>query len=547
MSNGSIEVGSGYYNADGTNKIIFENPVGKDFEDIGGNKGFKNNIVLTLDNSDVSSFILQGVEAVEPTGYKATKALDKFVYLNNNKDKILGDSPKGGLDVQRCNFNIEGSPTITSEYVTGFSDTDRLTIKDYLLDTTSSFEVVVPFSLDSASTSNCSLIDKEQAGSKTNFRLEVNPSNKIQCRLFNIVESAEYFATLIGTTTLSLNTRYWAKVVYSSSTGYSLQLSTDGINYSEEARSSVTTLIGKTNTSYLIIGDNSATGSSFPGKIYFNGFKIYVNGNLVWKPSPNSLYVSKGYVYVDETSGNLEVSNEFGYTPQEFVVHGEDFEEKEISEKVYNEPEIISQGSYGFQKVGGILNLSNEYTSVYQSTNKGQDSTNAISKIVFNEPGEVTIWINSYAESKYDYAILSAMDAASALTDVSGSVIDTKDFQHDPRQGLSTNYWRKYTATIPDDGVSHHFWITYVKDSSTGTNDDRGYFVVKKNFRYVPINTKQGYLSLGKVEGETKLIATGMRNPTASYTGSSVTPADIEKKVYLSEDLTEVISVEGIA
>lgn len=99
VSGGSITIEQGYCNVDGINKIIFSNTVKKDFNDIGGTKGFKNNVVLTLDNSDVSSFILQGVEAGEPTGYKAIKALDKAVYLSNNKDMILGDSSKEGLDV----------------------------------------------------------------------------------------------------------------------------------------------------------------------------------------------------------------------------------------------------------------------------------------------------------------------------------------------------------------------------------------------------------------------------------------------------------------
>lgn len=361
---GSIKVGRGYYNADGTNIIKFEKAMEKTLSDISGAKGYKNNIVLTLDNSEVSDFVLQGVAEGTPQGYVLTKNLSTNVYLNNNKDSIFGTESKEGLEV----------------------------------------------------------------------------------------------------------------------------------SYTSDAIS-----------------------------------------------------VEKGYAYIDETEGSLQIPSQEVYpawTPQEFVVHGEDFEDKEIQEKVYNEPEVISQGSYWFEKVDGILSLSDEYTSVYQSTNKGYHSTNAISKIVFNEPGEVTIWINSYAEGGYDFTILSPMDATSALTSESGSLINTRGFQYDPRKGLSTAYWRQHTATIPDDGVPHHFWITFRKDGSSSSNDDRGYFVVKKNFSYAPVNAKQGYLSLGKVEGETKLIATGMRNPTKEYTGSSVTPADLEKKVILSEDLTEIKSVE---
>lgn len=181
------------------------------------------------------------------------------------------------------NFDMVGTVTITNNIASGFSDTNYLTMQDYLLEATSSFEVGSSFVLDSEPTGgNCSIIDKIQIDSTTSFRFEVNLENKIQARFSNVAGSFTYFLTLTGTTVLSLNTHYWAKVTYSSTSGYELLLSTDGTNWVTEATSTDTTLIGKTNNAKLVIGDNFTSGSSFPGSIYLTDTYINVNGSKVW-------------------------------------------------------------------------------------------------------------------------------------------------------------------------------------------------------------------------------------------------------------------------
>ena len=181
------------------------------------------------------------------------------------------------------NFDMVGTVTITNNIASGFSDVNYLTMQDYLLEVTSSFEVGSSFVLDSAPTEgNCSIIDKIQIASTTSFRFEVNSENKIQARFSNVAGSFTYFLTLTGTTVLSLNTHYWTKVTYSSTSGYELLLSTDGTNWVTEATSADTTLIGKTNNAKLVIGDNVTSGSSFPGSIYLTDTYINVNGSKVW-------------------------------------------------------------------------------------------------------------------------------------------------------------------------------------------------------------------------------------------------------------------------
>lgn len=181
------------------------------------------------------------------------------------------------------NATVVGSPTISSSFVaSGFSDSNYLTTTDILNNATTSFEVVVPFSTTQSTSTNCSLIDKSQTGNRTSFRLEQN-SLKIQCRLSNDPSNYTYFATLTGTTTLTVNTKYWAKVTYDNVDGYKLFLSTDGENWNLEASTALTTMINQDLNTPLMIGDNATSGSSFPGSIYLDGTYINVNnGEYEW-------------------------------------------------------------------------------------------------------------------------------------------------------------------------------------------------------------------------------------------------------------------------
>lgn len=331
ISDGSVEVGNGYYNADGVNKIIFSSPVKKDFEDIGGTKGFKNNVVITLDNSDVSSFILQGVEAGNPTGYKATKALDKFVYLNNNKDKILGDSPKEGLDVSySLGVNVVGDLRISDGVASNFSATNYIdTGKIFNFHDSDSWEIgsmIIPENLSGA---------RWIFGAAFFVRDNIFPLGWTSNNQFAMLVSysgTRWDLDAKGSHRIQANTKYWIKYGFDGSSYY-FKYSLDGINFIDDIRVSSSTRVVENTSVVLGIGRNAYSSDPTPWiNNFFDGSldlkETYVRtGTNVWTPYNKSVIsVSKGYAYSDETTGYLEISDETEYTLQDILVHPEDFE-----------------------------------------------------------------------------------------------------------------------------------------------------------------------------------------------------------------------------
>ena len=210
-----------------------------------------------------------GTNSIEKV-YLGTTEVGK-IYLGTN---LVYDKSSGSTD-----------PDITildPKIYSGFSDSNYLTCSNFLNNTQDSFEVKSKIYMTSASTANCDIVDTLQENSSTAFRFEINSENKLQARFSNVVGNFEYFLTLTGTTVLQLNTWYYAKVTYNSTNGYALYLTEDELDWgTAEATSSITTLIGTTlNT--LLIGDNAASGSSFPGSINLSETVFKVNGTTVF-------------------------------------------------------------------------------------------------------------------------------------------------------------------------------------------------------------------------------------------------------------------------
>lgn len=93
-----------------------------------------------------------------------------------------------------------------------------------------------------------------------------------------------------------------------------------------------------------------------------------------------------------------------------------------------------------------------------------------------------SVYINSYAESDYDYTIAFDLDAekpSSLPEDYSDWVkATTKGQQYDPSGDVGSNYTK---VEYPNDGGTHSIWIVYRKDFSYDANDDRGYVLIPKN------------------------------------------------------------------
>ena len=111
------------------------------------------------------------------------------------------------------------------------------------------------------------------------------------------------------------------------------------------------------------------------------------------------------------------------------------------------------------------------------SNNKGIDSSNAVMKLECVGYTDLTLYIRSYAESSYDYTIASNTNASTYPTSYSSS--DTKAHTRGNQQSGTTR--SSYTAVnytgLTDNSI---IYITFTKDSSSASGDDRGFVLIPK-------------------------------------------------------------------
>lgn len=131
------------------------------------------------------------------------------------------------------------------------------------------------------------------------------------------------------------------------------------------------------------------------------------------------------------------------------------------------------------------------YDVFMSNSNKGVSNSYASMKITFRGQPNFKLYINSYAEGGYDYAIAWGLDkdlpTAFPSYDMPNAVASTKGKQSNP---TSINNFTEVGSYYDDEGDEHfvyendggeHFvWITYRKDGSQNENDDRGYVAIPK-------------------------------------------------------------------
>ena len=131
------------------------------------------------------------------------------------------------------------------------------------------------------------------------------------------------------------------------------------------------------------------------------------------------------------------------------------------------------------------LNLYDMYKS---NTNKGVHNSIDMMKITFSGYSEFTIYIRSYAESNWDYVVASTLNYALPTTSssypggtssptMSGAMTMTKG---NAQSGTSLSSYTPVTYSNLDPNTQYFITVVYRKDSSTSTNDDRGYVLVPK-------------------------------------------------------------------
>lgn len=191
------------------------------------------------------------------------------------------------LKTDFSNFvNINGNPTINTDYsVTGFSDTNYVTCKSLIDGTEDNWEIVIPLEVNSLS--EAGILDTDIGTQQ--FRFTLNSDGTLRFRINSDLYSNTYQFDIASTETISAGEKVYTKITYSSTTGYSIYKSTDGLEFTQIASTSDATKVLYNNDCYWVFGDNSATGASLDGTIYFkevyvkrnNDNKIYLAGNVI--------------------------------------------------------------------------------------------------------------------------------------------------------------------------------------------------------------------------------------------------------------------------
>lgn len=145
----------------------------------------------------------------------------------------------------------------------------------------------------------------------------------------------------------------------------------------------------------------------------------------------------------------------------------------------YEWVEIISDFSVDLNNQWVASTKTLDGYNVYMSnSNHYVDNGYASMKFKFKGMPDFKLWINSYAESNYDYTIAWDMDrdypTSNPSDSTSGVKAHTRGKQYDP-----TSISNFTEVDYANDGGEHFVVVTYRKDSSASANDDRGYVAVR--------------------------------------------------------------------
>lgn len=123
------------------------------------------------------------------------------------------------------------------------------------------------------------------------------------------------------------------------------------------------------------------------------------------------------------------------------------------------------------------------YEGYKSDSNVGADKHDTYSwvKVNINKAPDFKLYINSFAESGYDYVIAFELDAeqpsSSYITNSSqGALASTVSDSN----GSPTTINNFKAVSYPNDGGEHFIWVVYRRDSSGYANDNRGYILIPR-------------------------------------------------------------------
>jgi hypothetical protein len=139
-----------------------------------------------------------------------------------------------------------------------------------------------------------------------------------------------------------------------------------------------------------------------------------------------------------------------------------------------------SSSSYSWRMSSAISNPdASLYDGVYESTNGGVSTSCSLMYIDISGYENFKLYVRSYAESNYDFVVVSNLDCTLTQSTVSGTNVKmtTKGNQN------SGTYLNAYTLVefTGIGGGDHRITVMYRKDGSIDNNNDKGYVLIPKN------------------------------------------------------------------
>ena len=170
----------------------------------------------------------------------------------------------------------------------------------------------------------------------------------------------------------------------------------------------------------------------------------------------------------------------------------------------------------------------------YKSNNQGVASSYAVSKITVNKATNLTVYIRSYAESNFDYTMISNPNVSSYPTSYSSSGVKAHTRSNQNSSSALTGYTKvEYSGLKQND----YIYIVYRKDGSTDSGTDTGYLLIPETtdisiipvgdtyyfVRDASLDTKEAGASL-KVGSNFSVDSTGaIRSTSGTIGGFEVT------------------------
>ncbi len=152
----------------------------------------------------------------------------------------------------------------------------------------------------------------------------------------------------------------------------------------------------------------------------------------------------------------------------------------EITQSVWVDQEYSINLNNQWQLSTAVSNPdSSLYDGVYESfANKGVNNSADICIITIKGYENFTLYVRSYAESKYDYVVVSNLDCILNSETTSGTNVKMTTSGNQQSNTAITAYTKVEFTNI--DGGEHTIQVMYRKDSSQNHNDDRGYLLIPK-------------------------------------------------------------------